>query len=329
MADNMTDNMKRVEMVASRVAKRYLYSNIYYDDVIQQTMIQYFLNIEKIDTNNLTNWAYTVAKNLCIDLHKLDKKNAKLVHDIKNNTIDPFDYDFEAIQDLSEDTSILSELDNYSFLNEVDKKILKKKYMSQAASLTKLSKSFKIKKNILKNRIYSALKEIKFYKLLDSEIVDFDTIPGTKMHVNIKNFLNSLVQALNSNNLSKLKNYLKSGVIYSNIDKIKIKKVDSYRVKILGKNQYRLYVAYMNTEDVIKVFGINFIITDTRNIQITEIPIIPKKVLLINTEYAEGDKGHKALINEKGTYNGRLGNLSNKIDPNIATIIQNKTEFEQ
>ena len=324
----MTDNMKRVEIIAGRVAKKYLYGNIYNDDVIQQTMIQYYLNIEKVNMDNLTNWVYTVAKNLCIDLHKLDKKNIKLVQDIKINSLDNCDCEFEAAQDISESKSILNEIDSYSFLNNTDKKILKK-YIPKEVSLTKLSKSFKIKKNVLKNRIYSALREIKFYKLLESDVVDFNTIPGTKMHANIKNFLNSLEQALKTNNLHKLKNYLKSGVVNSTIDKIIIKKVDSYRVKILGKNQYRIFIAYLNTENNFKVFGINFIITENRNIQITEIPIIPQKVLLINSEYAEGDEGYRALTNVKGTYNGRLGDFKKKIDPNIATIIQDKTEFEE
>ncbi len=324
----MTDNMKRVQGIAGRVAKKYLYGNIYHDDVIQQTMIQYYLNIEKINVDNLTNWVYTVAKNLCIDLHKLDKKNIKLLHDVKINNLDNGDCDFEETQDVSESKSILDELDSYSFLSATDKKLLKK-YIPKEVSLTKLSKSFKIKKNVLKNRIYSALREIKFYKLLESDVVDFNTIPGTKMHANIKNFLNSLEQALKTNNLNKLKNYLKSGIVNSNIDKIKIKKVDSYRVKILGKNQYRIYIAYLNTDDNFNVFGINFIITNNRNINITEMPIIPQKVILINSEYAEGDQGHRALTNEKGTYNGRLGDFKKKIDPNIATIIQDKTEFHK
>lgn len=324
----MTDNMKRVERIACRVAKKYLYGNIYHDDVIQQTMIQYYLNSDKINMSTLTNWVYTVAKNLCIDLHKLDKKNIKLVHDVKINTLDNADYDFEEAQDLPESKSILDELDSYSFLSATDKKLLKK-YIPKEVSLTKLSKSFKIKKNVLKNRIYYALREIKFYRLLESDVVDFDTIPGTKMHANIKNFLNSLELALKTNNLGKLKNYLKSGVVNSTIDKLKIKKVDSYRIKILGKNQYRIFIAYLNTEDNVKVFGINFSIINNKNIQITEIPIIPKKVLLINSEYAEGEVGHKALTNKKGTYNGRLGDISKEISPNIATIIQEKSEFEK
>jgi hypothetical protein len=85
----------------------------------------------------------------------------------------------------------------------------------------------------------------------------------------------------------------------------------------------------LNTEDNFKVFGINFSIINNKNIQITEMPIIPKKVLLISSEYAEGEIGLKALTNKKGTYNGRFGDITKKIDPNIATIIQEKSEFDE
>ncbi len=319
----MLDTLKIVENVSRRVALKYLYGNIYVDDVIQQTMIQYYLNRENVNLDNLVNWVYTVSKNLCIDFHKADKNKRKLLNNIQlNNQVEDHPED-DNIDDQKYFMSILDDLDNYTFLNETDKKILKK-YIPKKYSLTKLSKCYRIKKNVLKNRIYSALREIKFYRLLDTDVIDFDTIPGTKMHVNIKNFVSKIERALKNNNLDDLKNYSRNCLVHDSISQIDIKKVCGYRLTFYSRNNYRLAVLYKDNNDQNKVFGILFSVVNNKNIQIVEIPIIPRKVVSINPQYASGNVGQRMLTNSKGVYNERIGDITKDIDPSLGKVIQEK-----
>ncbi len=319
----MLDTLKIVENVSRRVALKYLYGNIYVDDVIQQTMIQYYLNRESVNLENLVNWVYTVSKNLCIDFHKADKNTSKLINNIQLNKQAEEQQEDDNDHGQKDVKSILGELDNYTFLNETDKKILKK-YIPKEYSLSKLSKCYRIKKNVLKNRIYSALREIKFYRLLETDVIDFDTIPGTKMHVNIKNFVSKIESALKNNNLNELKNYSRNCIIHDSISQIDIKKVCGYRLTFYSRSNYRLAVLYKDTNDQNKVFGILFSVINNKNIQIEEIPIIPRKVVSINPQYASGDVGMRMLTNSKGVYNQRIGDITKETDPSLGKVIQGK-----
>ena len=73
-----------------------------------------------------------------------------------------------------------------------------------------------------------------------------------------------------------------------------------------------------------KVFGILFSVVNNKNIQIVEIPIIPRKVVSINPQYASGNVGQRMLTNSKGVYNERIGDITKDIDPSLGKVIQEK-----
>ncbi len=324
----MDNVLKEIEQIARRVACNYLDGNIYTEDVVQEALIKFYKNRDKIDLDNLVNWTYTVVKHLCLNLIDKDKRNLKLKQEIelnrladKETIID--DYNKQTVDNFQ---SILEELDSYTFINDTDKKILKK-YLLKEQGLTQLSRSYKIKKSVLKKRIYQALREIKFFEMLSKDVVDFNTIPGTKMHTNVSNFLKALEKALIDNNLSILKNYLRYAIIHDTIAKINLKQIVGHRISLLKNDSYRLTITYQDNNDNYKVFGIKYSILDNKRISVDEIPIFPKSVKLISQEYAEGKKGLKMLTSKRGIYNGRLGSLDGKIDRTIGKVIQDKSDF--
>lgn len=125
-----------------------------------------------------------------------------------------------------------------------------------------------------------------------------------------------------------MKRYFKDAVIHDSIDKIKIKSYETCKIKVKGKNDYQVIIAYLDFEDNVRIFNIKFTITDSGNIQVIEMPIIPERVLLLDKKYMDPKNSEKKLLNHKGVYNNKLGSFEEMEKRGIGKIVQTKEDFE-
>jgi DNA-directed RNA polymerase specialized sigma24 family protein len=304
------------------IAFKYINDTNVAEEIAQLTLIQFYLNKEKVDPAKTSNWIFTVTKNFCMDHYKTNNKQSDLTLEMMHyQDINSKAEDFKEDDSTNSQVDIVIDLDKYDFINPKDKKIISK-YLYVSSDIKKLSKDFKIKEMTLRNKIRSLLNEIKHFHLIESGIIDFTPIKGTKFNRNISNCLNKLVQALNNNEINTLAGYFKGCKVNESIELIKINRIDTYKVK-LGKNgAHKLLIAYYDDSKSFKIFSINFTVNKDNSIHLTELPIFPKSVIAINKEHAFGKEGLKRITNMKGTYNGRLGNSDDFIKNNIGEFHQ-------
>lgn len=303
---------------AKFIALKYVKEIDIAEEVAQLTSIKLYLNYDKIDKTKINSWLFSVTRNLCMDIHRKQKKTQELL-------VDPLDlsknFSHEATE-LNEDL----DLDIYAFISVADKKILKK-YYNQNVPLAKLAQDFKIKKDKLRRKIYSLENEIKLFHLINSDVVYFNPIPSTSLAKKINNFFKNLSKSLENYDLSSMKRYCKDAIIHDSIKKIKIKSYETCKIKVIEDNNYNIIIAYLDFEKQLKVFNIRFTITKSGNIQVLEMPILPEKVLILDKERVPLKNGSKELINKKGLYNNKLGTIEELEKKKIAKVVQTEDDF--
>jgi len=303
---------------AKYIAMKYVKDIDIAEDIAQLASIQLYLNNDKIDNSKVNSWLFTVTHNLCMDYFKKNKNNREIL-------VDPL----EVSQHYApEENKIHEELDidAYDFISASDKKILKK-YYNENVPLAKLAQDFKIKSSCLKSRIYSLSNEIKLFHLITSDVICFKPLPATKLTKNLNKFISVLLKALRNNDLGSMKRYCKDAIIHQSIAKIKIKSYETCKIQIDGVNEYRLIIAYLDFQSKIGIFDIRFLITDSRNIQVVEMPIFHKQVLVIDKKYIDPKNAEKELLTRKGLYNNKLGSVEEMKAKRIVRVIQTRDDF--
>lgn len=288
------------------------------EEIAQLSSIQLYLNYDKIDKAKLSNWLFVVTRNLCMDFHRERSKSKEIL-------VDPLEIS-QVIAFEKDHTMGELDLDVYDFITEADKKLLKK-YYNQNVAISKLAKDFKIKQNQLKRKIYSLENEIKLFHLINSDVVCFNPVPTTKLTKKIDNFIKVLVKALKNNDLVSMKRYCKDAIIHDSIEKIKIKSYETCKIRITKDRSYQLVIAYLNFQDQVKIFNIKFIITESGNMQVLEMPIIPERVLVLDKKYIDPKNAEKELLDSKGLYNNKLGSFEELEKKGIAKVVQTKDDF--
>ena len=292
--------------------------------MVQLTSIQFFFNQDKINLDCIYSWVYKVTKNYCMQHFRNIAREKKILSNVYTAQ-DKFMPQVEG-PDKSIDFS-LEEVDFeiYSFISSRNKEILKKYFLCKK-NLSELSRDYKINKGTLRNKIHNLIKEIRFYHLLNQDVKCFSTLPGTKFHENINNFLKKLQYSINNNQLGSMKYYLKGCTIHKDIESINIKEVLNFNVKIKSKKRYRLIVGYKDFLDKVCFFFIDFTIKDGKSINVIEFPVFPKRVTAISLDYVDGEKGTKGIINSKGTYNMRFGEIDAMIKKGIAEVYYSRSK---
>lgn len=316
----MDELIKNCFEKAKHIAMKYVKDIDTAEDIAQLASIQLYLNNEKIDKSKVNSWLFSVTHNLCMDFYKKNKNNREIL-------VDPLELsEYYA----SEENKIHEELDidAYDFISASDKKILKK-YYHENVPLAKLAQDFKIKSSYLKSRIYSLSNEIKLFHLITSDIICFKPLPATKFTKNLNKFISVLLKALNNNDLGSMKRYCKDAIIHKSITKIKIKSYETCKIQIDGVNEYRLIIGYLDFQSKIGIFDIRFLITDSRNIQVVEMPIFHKQVLVIDKKYIDPKNAEKELLTRKGLYNNKLGSVEEMKRKGIAKVIQTRDDIDE
>ncbi|MFA7057334.1 MAG: sigma-70 family RNA polymerase sigma factor [Candidatus Cloacimonadales bacterium] len=304
---------------AKQIAMNYVKNEDKAEEIAQLSSIQLFLNYDKIDKAKINSWLFTVTRNLCLDYFRENKTNKELLVDSQELEKYVVFENQHPIEELN--------LDLYSFISARDKAILKKYYYDNVP-ITKLAQSFKIKQPQLKHKIYLLENEIKLFHLFDCGEVYFKPVPATKLTKNLNRFISILVEALQTNDLHLMKRYFKDAIVHSSIDKIKIKSYEASKIKVECKNDYLIVIGYLDFDDNIRVFNIRFTITDSGNIRVLEIPIIPEKVLLLDKKIVDPKSLEKKYTNKKGFYNNKLGTVEEMEKKGIGKVIQTKEDFE-
>ncbi len=303
---------------AKFIALKYVKEIDIAEEVAQLTSIKLYLNYDKIDKTKIDNWLFSVTRNLCMDIHRKQKKTQELL-------VDPLDLSKNIAHEATEINEDLN-LDIYDFISVADRKLLKK-YYNQNVSLPKLAQDFKIKKEKLRRKIHSLENEIKLFHLINSDVIYFNPIPNTNLARKINNFFKTLSKSLENDDLSSMKRYCKGAIINDSIKKVKIKSYETCKIKVIENNNYNIIIAYLDFEKQLKVFNIRFTITKSGNIQVLEMPILPEKVLILDKKHFALEGGAKELINKKGLYNNKLGTIEELEKKKLAKLIQTEDDF--
>ena len=300
------------------IALKYVKNIDVAEEVAQLSTIQLYLNYDKIDKTKINSWLFAVTRNLCLDILKKQNKTKEILVDPLNLSKSIAYTQIEINEEL--------DIDIYAFISQADKKLLKK-YYNQNVPLPKLAQDFKIKESRLKQKIHSLENEIKLFHLITSDVIYFKPITNTKLAKKINNLIKALVKALQNNNLASMRRYCKEAIIHDSIKKIKIKSYEACKIKVIEDNNYNIIIVYLNFEEQLRVFNIRFTITKSGNIQVLEMPILPKRVLVIDKRYVDPQNPTKELTNRKGVYNNKLGTIDEMKDKGIAKVIQREDDF--
>ena len=267
----------------------YVKENDMAKDIAQATAIKYYLNLENIKIKTSNSWIYTVSKNLSLNYLKKQKREFTY-------TDSYFEQEKYSEKDDTKETLNLDDIDIFS----IKEKNLLKQYYTVSADLSLLAKKTRIKKNILRNKIYCLEQERKLFELIHDGVIRTKSIPCTKLHRNIKNFLNKLKTCLNECDLMKMKHYFSECKINNEVSSINIKKIAQYDIDILEKNKYMLNIGYFNLEDEVRFFRLRFEISEGSTINVIEFPIIPKKGFAFDAKEIPNEILRQLQPNENG-----------------------------
>ena len=253
---------------AYQVSMHYVSENDMANDIAQATAIKYYLNIEKIEERKSNSWIFTVSKNLSFNYLKKRKREFDYSKSYFENELQ--------VENIIIKTSL--RIDEIDVINAKEKTLLKQ-YYNISGNLTLLAKQTRIKKEVLRQKIYRLEQEVKLFKLIKNGIISTNSIPGTKLHRKIKNFLSKLKKCLNECNLLKMKHYFSECKINNEVSSIKITKIAQYDVDIIDHHKYLLNIGYYDPDNNVKFFRLRFEISEGSTIKVIEFPIMPKKVI--------------------------------------------------
>lgn len=259
---------------AYQISMYYVKENDTAKDIAQAAAIKYFLNIDKIQSTGSNSWIFTVSKNL--SLNHLKKFKRELIY---SNSY----FEEKIYSNKTDDKKYRLEIDDIEIFNIKEKDLLKQ-YYENPSNIDRLARKTKMSKSVLQNKIYNLEQERKLFELLNDGILRTKSVPGTKLHRNIQNFLNKLKICLNNNDLMKMKYYFAECKINDEVSSIEIKQIAQYDIDILGQNKYMLNIGYHDPDHNVKFFRIRFEISEGSTINVIEFPILPKKVFSFNAK---------------------------------------------
>lgn len=274
---------------AYQVSMHYVHENDVAKDIAQAAAIKYYLNVEKIEKTKSNSWIYIVSKNLSFNYLKKNKRELGCTRNFFEEKLNVED----------KNTRETVNIDEIDVINAKEKKLLKR-YYADSGNLSLLAKQTGIKKEILRQKIFRLKQEIKLFEVMRNGIICTNSIPGTKLHRNIKNFLSKLKICLNNNNLYKMKHYFSNCKISNEVREIKIAKIAQYDIDIIGKNKFMLNIGYYDHENNVKFFRLRFEISEGSTIKVIEFPILPRKIIAFDAKDIPIEILRQLQPNEKG-----------------------------
>lgn len=274
---------------AYQVSMHYVHENDMANDIAQATAIKYYLNKEKIEKKKIKSWIFTVSKNLSFNYLKKCKRELYYFRNFFEEKLQ--------VEDRNTRTSL--DIDEIDVINTKEKKLLKQ-YYAISGKLSLLAKQTGTKKEILRQKIYRLEQEVKLFELISDGVISTKSIPGTKLHRNIVNFLNKLKTCLNECDLLKMKYCFSKCKINDEVSTIKIAKIAQYDIDILERNKFMLNIGYYNLENEVKFFRLRFEISEGSTIKVIEFPIMPKKVISFDAKEIPIEILRQFQPNEKG-----------------------------
>ncbi len=278
-----------VLLKAYQVSMHYIKEIDMAKDIAQATAIKYYLNEEKIETNRSDSWIFKVSKNLSFSYLKKNKRELNYSNS----------YFEEKLYTENADIKEPLDINTIDIINAKERALLKK-YYEVSLDLSLLAKKTGIKRNVLRQKIYRLEQEIKLFELIRDGVICTKSIPGTKLHRNIKNFLNKLKMCLANDKLMEMKHYFSDCKINNEVSLINIKKIVQYDIDILEQNKYLLNIGYHDPKNEVKFFRIRFEISAGSTINVIEFPIMPKKVFAFDAKDIPIEILRQMKVNEKG-----------------------------
>jgi DNA-directed RNA polymerase specialized sigma24 family protein len=268
MNDNSIDYSK-VTYLAFKVASHYLYDQDSAKDIAQLTAIECFLNAEKLQSDSLSSWIYTVAKNKSLSYIKSKSKQKTLVGKKVESHIDEDQLTPIELEELINNTP--------NKVVPIKKKQLLKEVLIHQYDFKKLSKKHGLSYHTFRDKIYRIQQEILLYHRIIRDTKRSPSVPGTKLHENIKNFCIKLKNYLENEDVSIFSEYLIDQDTKKILQYLEIERIVNYQLLLKGKAIYELFFAFFNSKNVLGGVKLSIIVQNSKLI-ICSAPKIPKKV---------------------------------------------------
>ncbi len=261
----MNINYEKVLKYSRSVAGRFFKDQDTIEEIAQLTAIQFYMNENKIISENIDNWLFTVTKNLCLKRIKDRQK-----HNVVN--LDPKSLDKYADKNpVYHEEEI--DINSYDFISPKDKNILQNYYLDHL-SLSEIARNYKIELKKLKSRIYRLTQEIMLFHRMKENFFA-TSITGTKMHNAIYYTVRKIKKAIEDNKINEFVNSLQDCKINDCFDSIQIKSIFSISVSFGAKDYYQALIIYKDFDNEFKAFLFKFTLINNRKMHIIEIPIMP------------------------------------------------------
>lgn len=261
---------------AFRVASNYISDDDSAREIAQLTAIECFLNRDKLNTDNLNNWIFTVAKNKSLNFIRDNKRQLEVDSQFMEQTLHN---EFSEIEK-QEFSEILNAIP-VAVINLKDRKLLlhafKRGLANAAGDLNVNLKTFR-------SKIYRIKQEILLFQKLKEGIKRTDPIPGTKLHHNLLNCIKKIKASLETKNFGLFDEFEIDDVSRQKLEQTDIHRIVKYQLDILKKKLYQVFVAFFDKSENINSLRFQIKTEGGQRLQIISVPEFPKKIVKIKNK---------------------------------------------
>ncbi len=269
-------------------------------DISQAVAIEYFMNINKCNINNLNGWIFIITRNKCYNYIKKNKRNI-ISGSIEFNEKTYVEPNFEENNCNNDDmTEMIKALP--SDVLKVKEKMMLIKYYNNNCEYKKLCARYSIKIDSMRKKIYRLKNEVIAYNKRKNGYNNTIKIVGPRLRENIMNFVRKFNNCCRNDDFSNMQQYLIECIMPSKIPSICIKKIIHINIEYIEVKKYDLCIIYYDNFGKVNSFSTIFKISKSNIIHILEFPKLSKKIFKANVKALPKEVLGKILPDKKGKY---------------------------
>jgi len=242
------------------------------EDIAQLVAMRLYLNQEKINPDSTHNWVIATSKN---ESYLMAGKKSKEIH----KTLETYDeYEQKITDSLLENRSnlksielLLKKIENR--VSEKERTILEKYFFEGKKISDQYTKRFtNIKKKTLYQNIYRLRKEVRAEYFRETGMKSSKNIVSFNLNQNIMRFIKRYKQCLDNKSFTSMSKYFKEIGIPDKIPNLKIKEIIDYDIQLTGRNEYEIFVYFINHRGCFEVFSTEFSFSGRNTLIVKTIP---------------------------------------------------------
>lgn len=269
-------------------------------DVSQAVAIDYFMNNNKSDINNLDGWVYVTTRNKCYN-HIKKKKRDIISSSVEFNEQIYIEPESKSNNCHTDDMTEMIKALPSDVLNMKEKELLIKYYKNNC-EYTKLCARSSIKKDSMRKKIYRLKNEVIAYNRRMNGYNNTIKITGPRLRENILNFVRKFSSCCRKDDFSNMPQYLNECLIPLEVPNICIKNIIHINIEYIEVKKYELNIIYYNDSEKINCFSTIFRISESNSIYILEFPKLCRKIFKASVSALSKEVLGKILSDKKGKY---------------------------